>query len=98
MKRIGVMKAGKAMQDLLTASPEEFQRYFDHVRNLKFEEKPDYQLLRDIFKSRMEKEEWEYDNKYDWLGENESGTLLPEEYKFDEALLLPSEVLHGTFY
>lgn len=98
MKRIGEMKTGKAMQDLLSFSPEEFQRYFDHVRNLKFEEKPDYQLLRDIFNSRMGKEGWRYDNKYDWLGGSELGTLLPEEYKFDESLLLPTEILHGFWF
>lgn len=97
MKRIGEMKAGKAMHDLLEASPEEFRRYFDHVRNLKFEEEPDYQHLRDIFRSRMGKECWAYDNKFDWLGGSESGTLIPEEYRFDESLLLPPEILYDLW-
>lgn len=46
--------------------PEEFIVYFQYCRGLQFEEKPDYNYLRSLFKSIFEKFNFEYDFKYDW--------------------------------
>ncbi|OBZ71912.1 Casein kinase I [Grifola frondosa] len=83
---IGKMKAGEALSELISRSPPEFMAYFNHCRALKFDELPDYKMLRGVFRERMKREDWTYDWKYDWLtpSELEKRTLLPEEYKFDE--------------
>lgn len=75
------MKTGRAIREVLSNSPVEFTQYFDHFFGLGFEEQPDYELLRGIFRERMKKEGWEYDWKFDWLDPpRESGSLIPEEY------------------
>lgn len=85
-RRVGEMKAGRALQALLARSPPEFADYFGHVRGLAFGARPDYALLRGAFKSRMEREGWAYDARaFDWMrgGSLEKGTLVPGEYVWD---------------
>ncbi|KAG1868454.1 kinase-like domain-containing protein [Suillus subluteus] len=84
LRRMGEMKAGSAFRDLLARSPAEFTTYFDHCRGLKFEEKPNYALLRQLFGQMMEREGWTGDTRFDPLdGSSGKGTLVPEEYKLD---------------
>ena len=82
------MKTGDAFRDLLARSPPEFTRYFEHVRGLAFEAEPDYALLRAIFVRGLGDRGWTHDGKYDWtdLTLCPKGTLIPEEYLFDEAV------------
>jgi casein kinase 1 len=84
-RRMGEIKAGSAVfRDLLARSPAEFTTYFDHCRGLKFEEKPNYALLRQLFSQIMEREGWTGDTRFDPLdGSSDKGTLVPEEYKLD---------------
>ncbi|KAI0321750.1 kinase-like domain-containing protein [Amylostereum chailletii] len=78
-QRIGEMKSAKVFQDLLLHSPPEFDAYFQHVRGLAFEDKPDYALLSSIFERRMEEEGWKNDGAFDWIDpcNTEKGTLVP---------------------
>ena len=46
--------------------PEEFVQFIKYCRNLKFEEKPDYNMLRRSFKDLFSKKGYEYDYNYDW--------------------------------
>jgi hypothetical protein len=46
--------------------PEEFIDFMSYCRDLKFEEKPDYNYLRRIFKNLFNREGYEYDYVYDW--------------------------------
>lgn len=46
--------------------PEEFARYFQHVRSLRFGDKPDYSHLRKMFRNLFIRERFEYDNVFDW--------------------------------
>ena len=46
--------------------PEEFVMFMDYCRDLKFEEKPDYNYLRKIFKDLFNREGYEFDYVYDW--------------------------------
>ena len=39
-----------SLDELCYSLPEEFIRYFFYCRNLKFEEKPDYKMLKNILK------------------------------------------------
>lgn len=40
------------IEELFQGFPPEFSVYLKYVRNLKFEEKPDYTYLKKIFKER----------------------------------------------
>lgn len=60
----------------------------DYVKNLKFEEKPDYTYLKKIFKERFVKEGNEFDYVYDWI-------LIPISSKnmnFVSKIPLPMEI------
>ena len=47
--------------------PEEFVTYIKLVREMSFEEKPDYKGLRKLFKDLLYRNELEYDYNFDWL-------------------------------
>ena len=85
MRRIGEMKEGQALRDLLQESPPAFTVLFDHARSIAFEDKPDYNLLISAFEDTMKTNGWKLDGKFDWMvkGPDASGTLIPGEYKFD---------------
>jgi hypothetical protein len=55
-------KLSCTIEELTEGMEEEFNQYFTYVRNLQFEEKPDYQYLRNIFKKLMDKNDYFYDN------------------------------------
>ncbi|KAG0699226.1 kinase-like domain-containing protein [Suillus ampliporus] len=82
--RIGEMKAGSPFRDLLARSPAEFTTYFDHCRGLKFEDKPNYVLLRQLFSQIMDREGCTGDTMFDWMdGSSRQGTLVHEDYHLD---------------
>ncbi|KAG1738732.1 kinase-like domain-containing protein [Suillus lakei] len=86
LHRMGEMKASSAaFRDLLARSPAEFTTYFDRCRGLKFEDKPNYALLRQLFSRIMEREEWTGDTRFDPLdGSSDKGTLVAGEYKMSD--------------
>ncbi|KDQ23520.1 hypothetical protein PLEOSDRAFT_52844 [Pleurotus ostreatus PC15] len=65
LRRIGEMKRGDRFTDLLARSPAFFTPFFAHCRALKFEEKPDYAVLRKLLREEMKDHGWEYDWKFD---------------------------------
>ena len=70
---------------LLARSPPEFTAYHAHCTSLTYGQKPDYAMLRGLFRERMREEGWGADSQFDWINgsELEKGTLLPEEYVLD---------------
>lgn len=54
-------------QDLCEGLPGEFVAYFDYIRSLPFNDKPDYSFLRKSFHDLFTREGFEYDNVYDWV-------------------------------
>ncbi|KAL8698072.1 MAG: hypothetical protein Q9224_002017 [Gallowayella concinna] len=63
-----ILKQKKAISthDLCEGLPGEFVAYFDYIRSLSFNEKPDYAFLRKSFHDLFTREGFEYDNVYDW--------------------------------
>ena len=55
------------IESLSRGMPEEFTTYLQYCRNLKFEERPDYNYMRKIFKDLMYKRGHDYDYQYDWV-------------------------------
>jgi hypothetical protein len=55
--------------------PEEFNQYLSYCRNLKFDEKPDYNYLKRLFKDLMHKSGYDYDYQYDWVIKKAGGKI-----------------------
>ena len=65
--KIKQKKLSISCESLCRGYPEEFQKYFQYVRELKFEAKPDISLLRKLFKDLFQKCNYEYDYMFDWV-------------------------------
>ena len=73
-KKNGCISINKIMEkkiactpdEICKTDPEEFIVYFQYCRGLQFEEKPDYNYIRSLFKIILERYNYEYDFKYDW--------------------------------
>ncbi|CAD8196632.1 unnamed protein product [Paramecium octaurelia] len=55
-----------SIESLCKGYPQEFVTYLTYVKNLRLDEKPDYNYLRTLFKNLFTKSEFEMDNIYDW--------------------------------
>ncbi|KAL9116097.1 MAG: hypothetical protein Q9227_000466 [Pyrenula ochraceoflavens] len=53
-------------EELCGGIPREFGTYVDHIRGLKFEDKPDYSYLRTMFRNLFVRSGFEHDNVFDW--------------------------------
>lgn len=52
---------------LANVTPEEFNKYLSYVRNLGFEDTPDYDFLRDLFTQALKNTGEVEDGEYDWM-------------------------------
>ena len=66
-EKIKEKKIMTKVEELCKGYAEEFAQYCNYCRSLKFEDKPDYSHMRNLFKERFKKEGYEYDYKYDWI-------------------------------
>lgn len=44
----------------------EFKAYFDYVQSLRFDDRPDYDYLKRIFRELFFRKGFTFDNMYDW--------------------------------
>ena len=60
--------------ELCDGIPKEFVEFLEYIKNLGYNEKPEYGMLRHLFDNIMEKNKFNYDYIYDWttLEEKES--------------------------
>ena len=56
-------------KDLCSGLPVEYQLLVDYVKKLTFEERPNYDLLGDMFKEVMAAEDMDNDGVFDWIEE-----------------------------
>ncbi|KAK5947040.1 Palmitoylated plasma membrane-bound casein kinase [Knufia obscura] len=66
-EKIGEKKQTTAIKDLCEGLPEEFNKYLSYVRNLGFEDTPDYDFLRDLFTQALKNTGEVEDGEYDWM-------------------------------
>ncbi|ERF76140.1 Casein kinase I [Endocarpon pusillum Z07020] len=66
-EKIGEKKQTTAIKDLCDGFPEEFNHYLSYVRNLGFEDTPDYDHLRDLFTQAARNAHELEDGEYDWM-------------------------------
>lgn len=75
--RIKEKKISTTVEQLVKGLPKEFGKYINNVRNLKFEEKPDYSTLRKYFQDVAERMNYEHDYYYDWIVKKNSKVNIP---------------------
>ncbi|KAK5171394.1 Palmitoylated plasma membrane-bound casein kinase [Saxophila tyrrhenica] len=66
-EKIGEKKQTTAIKDLCEGFPEEFNKYLSYVRNLGFEDTPDYDYLRELFTKALQNTGEVEDGEYDWM-------------------------------
>ena len=66
-EKIGEKKQTTAIKDLCDGFPEQFNTYLSYVRNLGFEDTPDYDYLRDLFTKALQSTGEVEDGEYDWM-------------------------------
>jgi casein kinase 1 len=66
-EKIGEKKQTTPIKDLCDGFPEEFNKYLSYVRNLGFEDTPDYDYLRDLFTQALKGTGEVEDGEYDWM-------------------------------
>jgi casein kinase I family protein HRR25 len=54
-------------EDLCHGLPREFVFYLDYVRKLRFEDTPDYQRLRQMFRDLFIRQGYVFDYMFDWI-------------------------------
>lgn len=64
--RIMEKKMTTSNEALTKGLPKEFLTYMNYIKNLRFDDKPDYPYLRKIFRDLFRKEKYRYDYVFDW--------------------------------
>jgi hypothetical protein len=65
-EKIMEKKISTSIESLCKGFPAEFATYLTYVRNLRFDEKPDYAYLKTLLKDLFTKSGFEMDYMYDW--------------------------------
>jgi casein kinase 1 len=66
-EKIGEKKQSTPVKELCEGFPGEFGQYLQYVRELGFEDAPDYDYLRGLFDTILKKEGNTDDGQYDWM-------------------------------
>lgn len=64
--KITEKKISTSIDSLCRGYPEEFATYMNYCRSLRFDDKPDYNYLRRLFRSLFRKNGFRFDYVYDW--------------------------------
>ena len=65
-ERILERKISTSTDVLCQGVPAEFRLYFEHTRSLKFDDRPDYDYLKRLFRELFFRKGFTYDNMFDW--------------------------------
>jgi casein kinase 1 len=103
-EKIGEKKQTTAIKDLCEGFPEELNKYLSYVRNLGFEDTPDYDYLRELFTQALKNTGEVEDGEYDWMKlNNGKGWETMKQHPSQHMLHQPNAVpgvsqreLHGT--
>lgn len=103
-EKIGEKKQTTPITELCNGFPEEFNKYLSYVRNLGFEDTPDYDYLRDLFTQALKNTGEVEDGEYDWMKLNngkgwEAMKAHPSQHMLHQPNVQPgasARELHGT--
>ena len=65
-QKIYDMKLKTTSEELCKGFPVQFMEYIEYTKNMEFEQEPDYDYLRGLFKQVMDDRGYEYDYMFDW--------------------------------
>ncbi|GLV32957.1 discs overgrown [Carabus blaptoides fortunei] len=65
-ERISEKKMSTPIEELCKGYPSEFPTYLNYCRQLRFEERPDYSHLRQLFRTLFHRQGFTYDYVFDW--------------------------------
>lgn len=85
-ERIKEKKLTTSIEVLCKGYPVEFTKYLSQTRNLRFDERPNYTSMRNMFKELFQRNGYKYDYQYDWvvLAEKKEKLEKKEEKARDE--------------
>ncbi|CAF1039679.1 unnamed protein product [Rotaria sp. Silwood1] len=69
---VGRIKETYDYNRFLTYLPNEFDKFLKHIKELHYENKPDYEFLRSLFISSIQRLGYHDDDPYDWEKSNDS--------------------------
>lgn len=75
-KQICKIKNNIPIEELCVDIPEEFKILISYSRKLKFDSKPNYNYLQNLFHKLLLNSGFEYDKKYDWIEKKEINIVL----------------------
>jgi len=65
-ERISEKKMSTKIESLCAGYPAEFATYLNYCKSLKFDDKPDYSYLRQVFRNLFHRQGFAYDYVFDW--------------------------------
>jgi serine/threonine protein kinase len=65
-ERISEKKMSTPIEELCKGFPAEFTTYLSYCRSLRFDDKPDYSYLRQLFRNLFHRQGFTYDYVFDW--------------------------------
>ena len=87
--RIKEKKIQTTIEQLTRNTPEEFSKYLQYCKNLNFEEKPDYNYLRGLFRGLMDRSGYTNDGAFDWILKKEGNTAQLRQQQMQEERKAP---------
>lgn len=66
-KDIRKVQEETTLEDLCKGVPKELLTYLQYCRALKYDEAPDYNYLKRLFKEKLIREGYQYDHIFDWI-------------------------------
>nr|CAD7441184.1 unnamed protein product [Timema bartmani] len=86
-ERISEKKMSTSIEELCKGYPTEFPTYLNYCRSLRFEERPDYSYLRQLFRTLFHRQGFTYDYVFDWNmlkfgGSRHGGPEEPRERRY----------------
>jgi len=79
-ERIKQKKISTSNQTLCSGLPKCVLQYFDYVTGLKFEDKPDYNYVKKLFRDHLTAKGLEVDIYFDWLLKKMGKSINPKDY------------------
>jgi casein kinase I family protein HRR25 len=79
--RIMEKKRDTPTEVLCRGLPDDFLVYLNYTRSLRFDEKPNYDYLRDIFRNGFHRESFQFDYVFDWTAYLASKGLAPPVFR-----------------
>ncbi|CAD8196542.1 unnamed protein product [Paramecium octaurelia] len=91
-QRIMEKKLETSPDALCKGFPIEMSQYLNYCKNLKFEDKPDYNYLRGLFKDAFKKIGFEWDYKFEWI-KDESLVKTQQDIQSENKLMIMTQPL-----